>query len=130
MLGLPLPLDRTTSLSALLLNDTVKEQKLQEEVPLISHELPVATSPADPPMSLRIQGQERRRGLGKRTGRDTAFGVILGERVCRERGYAPKIQDRSSRKHLQLKIMTHITCARSTGRSFALCAGRSRRTDT
>ena len=52
MFGLPLPLDRTTSLSALLLSDTVKEQKLQEEVPLpnyrvfvfSSHELTVATS--------------------------------------------------------------------------------------
>lgn len=131
MLGVPLPLDRTTSLSALLLNDTVKEQKLQEEVPLMTvMKLPVATSRPIRRCFLRIRGQERRRGVGKSTRRDTAFGVILGERVCRERGYAPKIQDRSSRKHLQLKIMTHITCARSTGRLFALCAGRSRQTDT
>ena len=131
MLGVPLPLDRTTSLSALLLNDTVKEQKLQEEVPLTSHEAAGSYLPADvSDVTLRIRGQERRRGLGKSTRRHTAFGVILGERVCPERGYAPKIQDRSSRKHLQLKIMTHITCARSTGRLFALCAGRSRQTDT
>ena len=46
MLGVPLPLDRTTSLSALLLNDTVKEQKLQEEVPLTSHEAAGSYLPA------------------------------------------------------------------------------------
>ena len=133
MLGVPLPLDRTTSLSALLLNDTVKEQKLQEEVPLTSHmKLPVATSrPMFSDVFFRIRGQERRRGLGKSTRRDTAFGVLLGEKSVPRKRICSKNSGPFFQKAFAIKdCVTHITCARSTGRLFALCAGRSRQTDT
>ena len=133
MLGVPLPLDRTTSLSALLLNDTVKEQKLQEEVPLMTvMKLPVATSRSMFPMfSPHPRSRASKRVGQKHEKRYSVWCLPWRKSVPRKR-----ICSKNSGPFFQKAFAIidydtyHISCARSTGRLFALCAGRSRQTDT